>query len=221
MRARGTFEQELTDLQQDILRLASLTEETIYGAVQFLLQQDVAGANQIISGDVLIDKLTQEIEDKCIKLIATQQPIAHDLRLSITSLKFLVSLERMADYAVDIARATLYIYGYPLNRQLMEYTSKMSRVVQQMIKEALDAYVNNDAQRAREMCSLDDEVDFISAKIFQEAIRAMREKTQPQIVIPAVYFLLISRYLERIADHATNIGEEVIFLITGEKRELN
>lgn len=221
MQARSAFAQGLVNLQQDILRLASLTEQTVYDAVQFLLRQDVAGANQIISSDVLIDELAQEIEEKCVILIATQQPTGRDLRLAITSLKFSISLERMADYAVDIARSTLYIYSYPLNTQIMEYTSKMGRMVQQMIKEALDAYVHNDIQKAREMCTLDDEVDFISAKIFQEAVRAMQKKSQPYIVVPAVYFLLISRYLERIADHATNIGEEVIFLITGEKRELN
>lgn len=219
MSPRSSFDKALAELQQDILRMASLVEQAIYDSVQSLVKLDVTGAAQVIMGDEMIDELYLEIEDKCVKLIATQQPIARDLRVAITGLKILLSLERMADHAVDIARATMCLSGHPLTVKPLEYIPQIGRLVQQMVKDGLDAYVNGDVQKAREMCALDDEVDYIFAKAFRELVNGMMEN--PNTVMQSTYLLYVSRYLERIADHATNIGEAVIYLVTGERRELN
>lgn len=219
MSPRYAFEKSLAELQQDILRMASLVEQAIYDAVESLVKQDVTGAAQVIMGDEMIDNLYLEIEDKCVKLIATQQPMARDLRVAITGIKICLSLERMADHAVDIARAAMCLSGQPLTVKCLEYIPQMGRLAQQMVKEGLDAYVNSDVQKARDMCALDDEVDYLFAKIFRELISNMEE--DPKSIMQAAYLLYVSRYLERIADHATNIGEAVIYLVTGERRELN
>jgi len=219
MSTRSSFDKALAELQQDILRMAGLVEQAIYDSVQALIKLDVAGAAQVIMGDEMIDELYQEIEDKCVKLIATQQPIARDLRVAVTGIKILLSLERMADHAVDIARATMCLSGQPLTVKPLAYIPQMARLTQQMVREGLDAYVNGDVEKAREMCALDDEVDFLFAKAFRELIAIMMENSS--VVMQSTYLLYVSRYLERIADHATNIGEAVIYLVTGERRELN
>lgn len=219
MSPRVTFDKALGELQQDILRMASLVEQAIYDSVQSLVRLDVAGAAQVIMGDEMIDELFLEIEDKCVKLIATQQPIARDLRIAITGIKILLSLERMADHAVDIARATMCLSGHPLTVKPLEYIPQMARLAQQMVRDGLDAYVYNDIEKARAMCAMDDDVDYLFARAFRELINVMME--DPKVVMQSAYLLYVSRYLERIADHATNIGEAVIYLVTGERKELN
>lgn len=219
MSPRSAFENALKELQQDILRMASLVEQAVYESVQSLVKLDVTGAVQVIMGDEMIDELYLEIENKCVKLVATQQPIARDLRIVITGIKILFSLERMADHAVDIARTTMCLSGHPLTVKPLEYIPEMARLTQKMIKDGLDAYVHNDVKKAREMCALDDEVDYLFARAFRELINCMVE--DPKVVLQSAYLLSVSRYLERIADHATNIGEAVIYLVTGERKELN
>ncbi|MEW6425945.1 MAG: phosphate signaling complex protein PhoU [Bacillota bacterium] len=219
MSPRSAFDKALKELQQDILRMASLVEQAVYDSVQSLVKLDVTGAAQVIMGDEMIDELYLEIEDKCVKLVATQQPIAKDLRIVITGIKILLSLERMADHAVDIARATMCLSGHPLNVKPLEYIPQMARLTQQMIKDGLDAYVHNDVEKARAMCALDDDVDYLFARAFRELINCMME--DPKVVMQSAYLLYVNRYLERIADHATNIGEAVIYLVTGERKELN
>jgi phosphate transport system protein len=219
MSPRDTFDKALKDLQQDILLMASLVEQAVYDSVQSLVKLDVAGAVQVIVGDEIIDELFLETEDKCVKLIATQQPIARDLRVVIAGIKIMLSLERMADHAVDIARSTMCLSGHSLSVKPLEYIPQMARLTQQMIKDGLDAYVHSDVEKARAMCALDDDVDYIFAKAFRESITCMME--DPKVVMQSAYLLSVSRYLERIADHATNIGEAVIYLVTGERKELN
>ncbi|MEW5954242.1 MAG: phosphate signaling complex protein PhoU [Bacillota bacterium] len=219
MSPRQTFDKALSELQQDILRTASLVEQAIHDSVLALMKQDAALAAQVIMGDEMIDELYLKIEDKCIKLIATQQPIAKDLRIAITGIKILLSLERMADHAVDVARATMCLSGHPLTVKSINDIPIMARLALQMTREGLDAYVQGDVDKARKMCALDDEVDYIFAKVFRELMSDMIQ--DPGVVTQACYLLYVSRYLERIADHATNIGEAVIYLETGERRELN
>ncbi len=218
MPTRQSFDKALAELQQDILRMASLVEQNIYNAVQSLVNQNAELAAQVIMGDEDIDRLYWEIENKCVRLIATQQPIARDLRVAITGIKILLSLERMADHAVDIARTTMCLCDRPVIGA-MEYIPRMARVVQQMVKDGLDAYVHGDVEKARIMCGMDDQVDYLFAHIFRDLLQAMRE--DPGVITQAAYLLYVSRYIERIADHATNIGEAVIYLETGEWRELN
>jgi len=217
--SRYLFDKSLREIQNDILRMGGLVEKAIYDSVDSFMNQDVTLAAGVIMGDERIDELFLEIEDKCIKLIATQQPIAKDLRIAVTGIKILTSLERMADHAVDIARATMCLSGHPMSVRPVHEIPRMARIARQMVKDGLDSYVHRDVDKAREMCAMDDQVDFIFSHVFRDTISCMGEN--PDVVTQGAYLLYVSRYIERIADHATNIGEAVIFLVTGERRELN
>lgn len=216
---RQLFEKSLREIENDILRMGSLVERAIYDAVDAFMNQDVTSAAAVIMGDERIDEIYREIEDRCIKLIATQQPIAKDLRVAVTGLKILTSLERMADHAVDIARATMCLSGHPMAIRPIQEIPRMARMARQMVKDGLDSYVQRDVARAREMCAMDDQVDFIFSHVFRDTMSCMAEN--PGVVAQGAYLLYVSRYIERIADHATNIAENVIYLATGERRELN
>ncbi len=219
MAPRYNFDKQLKDIQQDILRLGSLVEKALYDSVQALIKLDVAAAGQVIMRDELIDQLCLEIEEKCVRVIATQQPMAGDLRVAVTGIKIIISLERMGDHCVDIARATMCLSGGSLTAHPVQYIPEMADVVQQMVKDGLDAYVTRNIEKARAMCATDDLVDFIYNRIFRELIGCVRE--HPANSYQMAYLLYVNRYIERIADHATNIGEAVIYLVTGERRELN
>ncbi len=218
MSNRRSFDVELADLKQDILRMASLVEQSIYKAMEALLNQDPLIAKGVITGDDAIDRLRYEVENNCIRLIATQQPMARDLRVIVTGIKILTNLERMGDHAVDIARAAMCVCGRMPTKPL-ERIPQMARMVQHMVKDGLDAYVHGDVEKARQMCAMDDEVDEIYNLTFQNLISYM--EANPHSIPCVVYLLLVARYLERLADRATNIGEDVIYLVTGEWHELN
>lgn len=218
MSQRRTFDTELSDLKRDILRMASLVEQSIYNALESLLKQDPLIARDVITGDDAIDRMRYEIENRCVRLIATQQPMARDLRVIITGLKILINLERMGDHAVDIARAAMCVCGRMPTKPL-EKIPRMAQLVQHMVKEGLDAYVQGDVEKAREMCLKDEEVDEIYNLTFQDLITYMEE--HPHTIPCVVYLLIVARRLERLADRATNIGEEVIYLVTGEWKRLN
>ncbi|MBF7083186.1 phosphate signaling complex protein PhoU [Desulfallas sp. Bu1-1] len=219
MGGRSAFERQLKEIQQDILRLGSLVEQAVYDSVQALTKLDVAMAAQVIMGDEVVDELCREIEDKCVMIIATQQPMARDLRVAVAAIKIVLSLERMGDHCVDIARATMCLSGHPLRVKPVQYIPEMAGIAQRMVKDSLDAYVSGDVEKAGDMCAMDDDVDFIFNRIFRELIGCIKE--DPANAYQSAYLLYVSRYIERIADHATNIGEAVIYLVTGERRELN
>ncbi|ABO49249.1 phosphate uptake regulator, PhoU [Desulforamulus reducens MI-1] len=218
MTTRQSFDKALADLQQDVLRMASVVEKSIFDAVKSLATQDPILAGEIIEGDDVVDEMRFQIEDKIIKIIATQQPMAKDLRILITGIRIIISLERMADHSVDIARVTMCLAEQKLIKPLVGITA-MAKLAQQMVKDGLDAYVNNDPEKAREMCAADDEVDHIYHQTFKHLVSFM--KKDPDTIGQATYLLFVARFLERIADHATNIGEAVIFQATGEWKELN
>ena len=215
---RHAFDKALAELQQEILRMGSLVEQAIYNSVHSLAVQDLELADKVIVGDQIIDDLEIEIEDKCLKLIATQQPIAKDLRHISTGYKIITDLERMADHAVDIAKVTKRLAGQPLIKPLVDIP-RMAKITQQMVKDGLDAYVGSNVEMARQLCVADDEVDHIYAQIFRELLTYMME--DPRTITQATSLLFVGRYIERIADHATNIGERVIYLVTGERPDLN
>ncbi|MCL6477393.1 MAG: phosphate signaling complex protein PhoU [Peptococcaceae bacterium] len=219
MVSRNAYDQAIKEIQHGILRMGGLVEQAVHDAVQALLNLDTAGASRVIIGDDVIDQLYSEIEEKCVRLVAIQQPMAKDLRIIITGIKILVNLERMGDYTVDIARAAMNLSGYPVNVKPLENIQKMANLVQKMVKDGLDAYVHGDIEKAGAMCRLDDEVDKLFAQSLQELIQCMQG--DPNVVVQSAYSLFVGRYLERIADHATNIGEEVIYIATGERKELN
>lgn len=218
MPTRLAFDRQLIDLQQHILRMASLVERAIYDSVESLATQNAVLAQQVIDSDDVVDEFYSDIEYTIIKIIATQQPIAKDLRVAVSGLKIIMSLERMADFAVDIAKITLRLSSERLIKPLVKI-HEMAHLVQLMVKDGLDAYVNNDEAKARKMCKYDDDVDYYFREVFDELIEFM--KKDANTVEQAASLLLVCRYLERIADYATNIGEEVVFLITGTWEEMN
>lgn len=215
---RQSFDKSLEELQRDILRMGSLVEQAIFDAVQSLAKQDVELAKKVMKQDDLIDDLELEIEDKCMKLIATQQPMARDLRRIGTGFRIITDLERMGDHAYDIAKITLQLAGQPLVKPLIDIP-RMATLAQKLVKDCLDAYVHSDVDLARKMCQEDDEVDRLYSEVFTELIGLMTQK--PATVHQATYLLFVARYIERIADHATNIGEAVIYLVTGDRSESN
>jgi phosphate transport system protein len=212
------FEKKMTSLQEKLHHMGSLVEESIALSIQALKAQDLNLANKVIKGDDLIDSLEIEIEEKCLEVIATQQPMARDLRRVATLFKMINDLERMADYATDIAKITLRIGHEPLIKPLMDIP-RMALLTQKMVKQALDAYVREDISLAFAVAKDDDEVDQLHGQIFRELLTIMMEN--PRTITQATALLFVSRWLERISDHATNIAEEVVFLVTGDKKRLN
>lgn len=215
---RQTFQSSLKELQQNILCMGSLVEEIIFLSVKALSQQDTILAQSVISKDDRIDEFYRQIEDECLKLIATQQPMAKDLRTIITGLKIISDLERMADHAVDIAKISIRISLEPLIKPLIDIP-RMSEYAQKMVKNCLDTYVGENVKIAGSLASDDDQVDQLHGQIFRELLTYMME--DPKTIKQATNLLFVSRYLERIADRATNIGEAVIYLVTGDRQDLN
>jgi len=219
MATRQAFDRDLAGVQQDILRMGALVEQSVYDSVQSLADQDSVLAAQVIINDERVDEFFRDLETKIISLIATQQPMARDLRTVVTGIKILVDLERISDYAVDIAQTTMSMVGEGCCGPEMAEITRMGRIAQLMLKESLDAYVEGSVEKARAMCALDDQVDYMFDNLFRRLTAVMKEK--PDFVPFGGRLLYVIRYLERIADHATNVGEAVIFQVTGERRELN
>ena len=215
---REIFINQLKELQQQILLMGSLVEESIANAVKALSLQDVELAQQVIDGDDKIDEVYENIEDQCLKLIATQQPMAKDLRRIVTGLRIIGELERMADHAADISKIAKIIADEPLIKPLIDIP-RMSEIAQKMVKNGLDAYVNEDTELAASVGIDDDLVDHLHKQIFRELLTYMMES--PKTIKQATHLLFVSRYLERIADRATNIGEAVIYLATGDRKDIN
>jgi phosphate transport system protein len=215
---RNYFDQELQELEVLLLKMSSMVEETLGNAIKALKNQDVSLAQQVIDNDDVIDDMEFTVEDKCLKLIALQQPLAKDLRLIATALKIITDLERIADYAVDISKITIKLAGEVYIKELIDIP-RMAEITAKMVKGSIDAYVNQNVEKAREVSKMDDEVDGLYKQIFRELLFIMME--DPRKINQATNFLLVSRYLERIGDHVTNICERIIYSITGEREDLN
>ncbi|CAB1129723.1 Phosphate-specific transport system accessory protein PhoU homolog [Candidatus Hydrogenisulfobacillus filiaventi] len=210
---------ELRDLEQELLRMGALVEDQIRRAVQALVIRDAALAREVMDDDDRVDRMEMAIERRCLKLLALQQPLAGDLRVVSTILKIITDLERMADHASDLARAALRMGPDPLPPALMDHIPRMGRLAGSMVRSALNAYIHRDVAEALTMIRLDDDVDHLYAEVFREGLEFMKE--HPEAVDQGTYLLFAANYLERVADHATNLGEWVIFMVTGERQELN
>lgn len=215
---RLIYEQYLNELEQEILKMGALVEEQINKSIKALTEQDLSLANEVVAKDDLIDDLELGIEEKCLRLIATQQPMAKDLRRIAAGLKIIVDLERIGDNAVDIAKTILRIGEDELIKPLIDIP-RMASISQKMLKEALDSYINEDTILAEGLAKQDDEVDSLHKQTFRELITYMLEN--PKNIKQGTQLILVSRFLERIADHTTNIGENVIYMVDGERKNLN
>lgn len=215
---RTTFEQAIKELQEDLIKMGSLVEESIDKAVTSLANRDAKLSEEVVAGDDAIDAMETEIENKCMTLLARQQPIAKDLRLIATVLKIITDLERMGDHATDIAKVNLRLDGQPLIKPLVDIP-RMAVLTQNMVRNALNAFIREDIKLAEQVGQDDDEVDHLYGQIFRELLVFMLQ--DPRTISQATYLLFVGNYLERIGDHATNIGERVLYLVTGEKKDLN
>ncbi|MFT5875417.1 MAG: phosphate transport system protein [Clostridium sp.] len=216
--ARKVFEENLIELHNDLIRMGSMVEKQIHDCIDALVTQDTEKAEKIMKNDDIVDEMEREIENKAIKLIAMQQPLAIDLRNIFTTTKIVTDLERMADHAVDVAKITLRLKDEKYIKQLV-HIPIMAEIVVHMIKDALDAYVAGDVEKAYAVCKRDDEVDAIYKEVFRELLQLMIK--DQNTVNQATQFIFICKWLERIADHTTNICEWTIYLVTGEKINLN
>ena len=201
------FDQELKHLNEKLFEMARLVEEAIGRAVKALVDREPKIAEEVIRADTTINFLEIEIDELCLKLLALQQPLAVDLRFIASALKINNDLERIGDQAVNIAERTLDLLKQPLLKPLIDIP-RMATLAQKMVKDSLDAFVNRDTKLARDVCERDDEVDDLNDQIFRELLTYMMQ--DPKTISRAVDLILVGRHLERIADLATNICEDVV-----------
>ena len=214
---REAFRQRLANLEEQVLRMGGKVEEAIGLAVRSLVERDLNLAQRVIDQDDEIDRLEMEIERESLALLALQQPLASDLRVVGTALKIITDLERMADHAVDIAKTTKRLGGEPLIKPLIDIP-RMAELAQTMTHEALEAFVQRDVALAASVIRRDDVLDSLYHQVFRELLLLMME--DHRTITQGTYLLFVARYLERIADHATNLGERTIYMVTGERSEI-
>ena len=205
------LDEELKELHKEILKMGVFAQEAIFKSVESLKNRDKDMAQEVIANDQKIDELELAIDEKCIDLIARYQPMASDLRYITTGMKINAELERIADIALDIAQRSLFLIGKPLLKPLVDIP-KLSAVAQNMVRDAIDAFIKRDVQLARLVVLADSEADKLRNQVQDELINdylALDTKTAER----AVALLLITRFLERICDHATNVAEDVIYMV--------
>ena len=206
------FHEELDALKQTLLAMGGLVEDQIRRVMKALLERDDPLAREVVERDREVNSYDVEVDAKCVELLALHQPAAGDLRFITTAMKIVTDLERIGDQAVNIAQRALELHQEP---QLKPYVDlpRMAERAQRMVKESLDAFVARDTGLARQGCAEDDEVDALKEQIFRELLTFMM--ADPRTIPRAMRLILISRSLERVADHATNIAEMVIYLVEG------
>jgi phosphate transport system protein len=204
------FETELQALKNRLLGMGALVEERVHLAMQALMERRIEAAEAIVAGDSDVNEMQIEIDDRCLKLLALQQPMASDVRLITSAMKINADLERIGDQAVNIAENAIKVAAAPPLRPIIDLP-RMAELAEAMTRDSLDAFVRRDAGLARDILARDDEVDGLKDTIFRFLLTYMR--ADPGTIERALALILISRNLERIADHATNIAEDVIFLV--------
>ena len=204
------FHEELDGLKQTLLAMGALVEDQIRRVMRALVERDEALAGDVIERDGQVNAYDVEIDEKCVELLALYQPTAGDLRFVTTAMKIVTDLERIGDQAVNIAQRGLELNQEP---QLKPYIDlpRMAEKAQRMVKDALDAFVSRDTALARDVCARDSEVDALKEQIFRELLTYMM--ADPKTISRAIRLILISRFFERVADHATNIAEMVIYMV--------
>jgi phosphate transport system protein len=217
MEIRTAFHKGLRDIQDDILAMGSMASKAIIRSVDALKNRDINLANQVIAEDQKINQKRFEVEEKCIKLIATQQPMAVDLRTLVAALNIITELERIGDYGVGIARVVVLIGNEPPLKPLTDIPRMAEKTVDMLLR-GLDAYINRDVTAARALCTEDDTIDNLYDQVFRELLVFMME--DPKTVTRATRLMWVAHNLERAADRVTNISERVVFLITGKMEEI-
>lgn len=215
---RQAFERELERLNDEVLLLGSMARKAILQAVDMLKRQDLAGSKQLVADDLKINKKRFDIEGDCLTVIATQQPMASDLRTLAAILELATELERIGDYGKGIARITLMIGEAPLIKPLIDIPL-MAEKVCDMLQRALDAFIRRDVETARSIPLEDDQVDELYNRVYTELIDIII--ANPKTIDQATHLLWVAHNLERAGDRVTNICERVIFTVTGEMQEMD
>jgi phosphate transport system protein len=206
------FDEELTTLKQRMLRMGALVESQVANAIKALVDRNAELARAVIATDHEVNAYDVEIDEECIRLLALHHPTAGDLRFITTAMKISTDLERISDLAEDICERALELDEEPKLRPYLDIPLMADRA-RTMLREALDAFVNRDAELARAVCRSDDPVDELTGQIFREALSHM--VGEPQTISRAIRITFIAKYLERIADHATNVAEMVVYMVEG------
>jgi phosphate transport system protein len=217
IRTRQAFDEQLRQLEQKLLQLGACVESMLEKAMRALIQQDLNLAREVVADDDIADDLDLEIEQFCMRLLALQQPMSRDLRLIGTVMKVISDIERIGDYAVDIAKCAIRLSDTAYFKPLVDIPL-MGERVRQLLRLALTALVRHDLELVRQVIALDDEVDELWAALREELETLMEQR--PEVVRQAVSLLLVARYLERIADHTVNIAERVAYMETGKLETL-
>ena len=207
-----SYDEELNHLNDIVARMGGLTEAQLAQAVRSVVERDSELAADVIEGDARVDALEHEVDAFVVRILALRQPVASDLRQIIAALKISSDLERIADYAANVAKRTIVLIQAPPVRPV-HAVPRMSRVALSMIKDVLDAYVEHDADKALEVWQRDEEVDEMYTSLFRELLTYMME--DPRRITPCTHLLFVAKNLERIGDHATNIAENIYFLVHG------
>ena len=206
------LQDDLDQLKERLLVMAGVVEEQVRASVQSLVDRDHGLAERVLAGDDPVNRLHIEIDERCFQLLALHQPVATDLRVVVSGVKINSDLERIGDFAVNVAEATLRYLDHPAVKPLID-VPRMADIAQGMLRDSLNAFVRQDVGLAQEVLDRDDSVDLLKDRVFRELIGVMC--TEAAVTQPALELLLISRHLERIGDHATNIAEEAIFIVSG------
>ena len=205
------FQDELEHLKARLLEMGGLAEDRLRLAVRALTERDLSLVDRVLTGDAAINQLHIEVDDRCFKLLALHQPMAVDLRSIVAAVKINTDLERVGDLAVNIGEAAARYLEHPPVKELIDIP-RMADIAQGMLRDALDAYVRRDLALAQQVLDRDDELDLLKTEVFRELLTHML-RTQATIE-PSLDLILISRHLERVGDHATNVAEDVIFMVS-------
>ncbi len=211
---RRLFDQHLRELQDHVLAMGSMVETALYRSMDALKNRNLELANQVIADDRLIDRKRFDIEEECIDLIITQQPLASDLRIIIAVLNIIVDLERIGDHAEGIAKIGIMIGNEPPLKPLIDLP-RMAELTGGMLKRVLEAFIQHDAAAANKICAEDDAIDNLYDQVFRELLVFMAE--DPKTITRATRLIWVAHNLERSADRVTNIGERIIYVVTGNR----
>ena len=209
---REHFQKELARLNDLILKMGAMVEESIVNSVESLKKMDITLAEKVVQNDDAIDQVELETDDLCLELLATQQPMATDLRFITTGMRIGSDLERIGDLAVDIAQWTIEMSGQPLLKPLVDIP-KMAELASRMVRRALDAFVKRDPKVIGELWQDEEQADRYRDMVYDELVELMQH--DPKNAARALPLIIISRHLERMSDHATNIGEDVVYMVEG------
>ncbi|MDF0727173.1 phosphate signaling complex protein PhoU [Cytobacillus sp. S13-E01] len=218
MAIRSSFDKDLKRLKDDLLEMVTLAKNSVEDSVKALADLDFEKAKQIIEDDEKINRYDEKINNLVVQLIAQQQPVATDLRRIIAALKISNDVERIGDLAVNISKSILHIGNGPLIKPIVEIP-KMANMALEMLTSVIEAYINEDPVLAKETAASDDQVDALYGKLTQELLELMAKN--PQYIHQVTQLAFVCRYIERIADHTTNMSEHIIFMVKAKTYELN